>query len=625
MLLRWTWLLAETTKVEAPLASSDVAGVKGGCEAPNVAAMAQRAARMVPADHAGPSAIVDSAAPSTDRTFDVPVTNTGDRNQVIDPVVQVLGPPVASGTAHVHLDPAHDPTFVGPTGKPLAYQTATFTVPAHADHLSVRAAGTDGQQQAAIRLTLLTPDRTWAGWSSPSPPYAPYAQVEQTQPAAGVWTAVVWTTANDAGWRGAVGLDWSASRLQSSRVGHPTVIPAGATAPVRVTLRTPGQPGDADERLVLASAGGVAVIVPVALRANVAPSRGAQQFAGAFTGINGSTAPGADQIRTFVFPVAGAHKGFQVHLHLAGTPMVEAFLIDPDGHMVAGRTNCVQTATGLVLGPDLTLYQANPRPGQWRIALDLNRDREGTGVSALPFTGTVTYDTFTVDATSLPHDPHTMLPAGHPTTVAVQVTNTGAEQEKVIADPRLDRTVDVTLRPIQPASDVPIPTVDDSPAWQIPPGTTALDVAADATAPIDFDLFSFLGSPDILSTTGTHAIAHATAPELTLLEWGATADVAGPPTTAPVTATFTATAHTAAFDTSMATSTSDPWLGAIGPPPTRNELILEAGQTGTITLTITPTGAPGTVVHGTLYIDNLDCLDGTGDVVTAIPYSYQLA
>jgi hypothetical protein len=75
----------------------------------------------------------------------------------------------------------------------------------------------------------------------------------------------------------------------------------------------------------------------------------------------------------------------------------------------------------------------------------------------------------------------------------------------------------------------------------------------------------------------------------------------------------------------MATSTSDPWLGAIGPPPTRNELILEAGQTGTITLTITPTGAPGTVVHGTLYIDNLDCLDGTGDVVTAIPYSYQLA
>jgi hypothetical protein len=51
------------------------------------------------------------------------------------------------------------------------------------------------------------------------------------------------------------------------------------------------------------------------------------------------------------------------------------------------------------------------------------------------------------------------------------------------------------------------------------------------------------------------------------------------------------------------------------------------GQTGVITVTITPSGTPGTVVSGNLYVD--DYVTGvppygetTGNELAAIPYSY---
>jgi hypothetical protein len=55
------------------------------------------------------------------------------------------------------------------------------------------------------------------------------------------------------------------------------------------------------------------------------------------------------------------------------------------------------------------------------------------------------------------------------------------------------------------------------------------------------------------------------------------------------------------------------------------------GQTGTISVTITPAGAPGTVVQGTLYLD--DFVGGVpppaygqsgGDELAAFPYSYTI-
>jgi hypothetical protein len=58
-------------------------------------------------------------------------------------------------------------------------------------------------------------------------------------------------------------------------------------------------------------------------------------------------------------------------------------------------------------------------------------------------------------------------------------------------------------------------------------------------------------------------------------------------------------------------------------------LTLAPGQTGTITVTITPDAAAGTVIHGLPYVDavnanscTLGSITRSGDELSAIPYTY---
>jgi len=60
------------------------------------------------------------------------------------------------------------------------------------------------------------------------------------------------------------------------------------------------------------------------------------------------------------------------------------------------------------------------------------------------------------------------------------------------------------------------------------------------------------------------------------------------------------------------------------PPPPTGPITLNPGETGTITVTITPSGDPGTVVRGTLYIDNFDFFTDGGDELVALPYAYTI-
>jgi hypothetical protein len=68
-------------------------------------------------------------------------------------------------------------------------------------------------------------------------------------------------------------------------------------------------------------------------------------------------------------------------------------------------------------------------------------------------------------------------------------------------------------------------------------------------------------------------------------------------------------------------------LAATDPATNFKPVIINPGQTATINVTITPSGASGTAVHGTLYVDDL--LDNvppygqfTGDELAGLPYSY---
>ena len=84
------------------------------------------------------------------------------------------------------------------------------------------------------------------------------------------------------------------------------------------------------------------------------------------------------------------------------------------------------------------------------------------------------------------------------------------------------------------------------------------------------------------------------------------------------------------FDSTVSSPTGDLWADARTPAKLTSfaPISVAAGQTATIPVTITPNAAKGTVVSGTLYLD--DYVDSvfaslvypTGDQVAAIPYSY---
>ena len=68
--------------------------------------------------------------------------------------------------------------------------------------------------------------------------------------------------------------------------------------------------------------------------------------------------------------------------------------------------------------------------------------------------------------------------------------------------------------------------------------------------------------------------------------------------------------------------TGTPVAGAVWRP--FSPLVLQPGQTGTITVTFTPTGAAGTTVSGVLYVDTFSASVLNGDELIAIPYSYTI-
>jgi hypothetical protein len=100
------------------------------------------------------------------------------------------------------------------------------------------------------------------------------------------------------------------------------------------------------------------------------------------------------------------------------------------------------------------------------------------------------------------------------------------------------------------------------------------------------------------------------------------------PTSGPVsgTADLTSVVHTQAFDTSAVASTGDAWLFSIHPNTPFSPLVLQPGQSGTITVTITPTGAKGAVHSGVLYVDALASNQFllSGDELIAFPYTYTI-
>jgi hypothetical protein len=175
----------------------------------------------------------------------------------------------------------------------------------------------------------------------------------------------------------------------------------------------------------------------------------------------------------------------------------------------------------------------------------------------------------------------------------------------------------------------------------MPTQTSSATVHQTASLPAMFDFGANQGDPDIASsnpgpgplcaTSATGSYTPSDGGAVSAGVWFATPSECGPyPGPAPAgTVSSSMTVQTKQFDTSITSSTGDIMLTAVNPATTVSPVIINPGSTATINVTITPAGASGTAVSGTLYVDDL--VDDvppygqfTADELAGLPYAYTI-
>ena len=127
------------------------------------------------------------------------------------------------------------------------------------------------------------------------------------------------------------------------------------------------------------------------------------------------------------------------------------------------------------------------------------------------------------------------------------------------------------------------------------------------------------------SAGGTSTVDGVSASQVAFGSWGTEVDEIGPFATdaQPGTATISMTATASPFDPAVSSSTGDFWARSTG-GKAGTAVFIPAGATATISVTVKPVAAFGTVVSGTLYVDTWNNLAGQGSEVTGIPYAYSV-
>jgi len=102
------------------------------------------------------------------------------------------------------------------------------------------------------------------------------------------------------------------------------------------------------------------------------------------------------------------------------------------------------------------------------------------------------------------------------------------------------------------------------------------------------------------------------------------------PSGAPAgTVSLSMSATTKAFDTSVTSDTGDLELASTNPATTFSPIVINPGQSATVNISITPSGGSGSVVSGTLYVDdfltNVPPYGQQGaDELIGLPYTYTI-
>ncbi len=589
-------------------------------------------------DKTGLNATVDAGQ---SHTFSIGVTNESSSPKTVTPTVSGNPTTVSTDTGTVTLS-SSSPTSVGPAGETDSFQTHTFSVPARTDYLNGDIAWNDQTAAGVANEELFDPQGRLAAISSTSGNQSGFVRVEVRKPTAGTWTAVIWTPGN-AKYFGPVQFSYATEDFHTAGSvwpGSQTLAP-GQSGTFWVTV-TAGQPGDESFSLHLGTGSRTDGAIPIVLRALVPiSSSGSGSFAGTLTGGAKSGAPGGGgpgtgtagggQELSYQFYVPPGEPSLNVGIQLRDSDYVL------DGTLVApfDQGLDLQSTTNNANSPGATMqfFRRTPVPGLWTVSLVMLGAIDGAHLSE-PFTGTVSFTAPSVTASGLPDSPGTVLPAGQPATATISVTNTGNIAKDYFADPRLNTQAEVSLLGTDTVGGtsftqanlaVPQPVPGNAnPHFLVPTDTTNLVTTAQGTLPLSMDVNSDDNDPeDMAFSSGDNAVATLTTTEASPGQEWIGIDPAGP-FSAPVsgTANVSMVATTNAFDSAITSSTGDAWALSFNDQATYAPLTLAPGQSGSITITITPNAPKGTVVSGFIAVDTFNKATSSGDEIINIPYTY---
>jgi subtilisin family serine protease len=566
----------------------------------------------------------------TSEKFSETLTNDGSATQTVGLASRTLS--------------AYQPVLTEPLSltKAQGYaQAVTFKVPANQARLNVSVA-----LAGVVDLSLIAPNGKFAEFNLPQG-VGNYGNAQVAGPASGTWTALVATSSSAT----AVAAQFQASTATWQRFGtlstHSLKLAPGHSGTFTLTASTPAQPGDQAGSIVVISPAKSPVSrlvsvssIPVTLRALVPAPNPSTTFTGTLTGGNGRAAS-TGQTSYYQVQIPAGLKALNVQVSSQdASNTFFAELVDPATHEAASSAfNGLQQASSQLTGEQgAQLHVLNPAPGLWTLVVDFFNTVSGKAVSQ-PFT--VTMNDTPVDASAAGLPAGATLTAGTPVTAMVTVTNNGTSPEAYFVDGRRNNQVTTPLAvQSKSTSTLTLPNLSGTvPTYLVPSHTTALTSRVSSTRRLFFDFTYDFGDPDLISSTGTTATATLSASSIANGDWTITPFLVGPTgkkAAKAVTASTSMTATTAAFDPAVSSPTGDLWLSSVNASNTFTPSVVNPGQSVTIPVTITPEGASGSTVTGTLYLDDssivpanvsFNALSTNGPVgseVAAFSYSYTI-
>jgi hypothetical protein len=344
----------------------------------------------------------------------------------------------------------------------------------------------------------------------------------------------------------------------------------------------------------------------------------------------GGSTGNAGQSFTYQFKVPSGKPSLNLGIRLADPGyQLAGYLVDPNGQPVDEQSNGVVNAGGSFagFGPTMQFFQQSPSGGLWTVTLLVNGPVDGTRLSE-PFAGSISFGAPPISSHGIPDSPSTKLPAGQPVTATIRVTNNGNINKDYFADARLDGRIQQVLLGFG-TNNVGLPlSLSAQPNWFVPTHTNSVTVVAQGTVPISLETSYFSGDPDVGGVSlGNAAVSTVKAPELAPSFYFGLPEPTGPFGATGVSGAsvnLAAVANTNPFDSAVSADTGDVWAQSVDPTAPYSPLTLGPGETGTITVTITPNAPRGTIVRGFIDVDTFSLVSAGGDEVASIPYDYKV-